>query len=227
MQALTDSIQIVYGPGVTIWGKGDRAHEGSASDHNEDDTRGSKPEQTDADNVPEHRAIDVALLGPFDMDDARQLRRRLVERSANQRRMRYVILEQNIWRKRAGWVQERYSGAYHGHLHVSGDAFDDENGAPWDIGPDPASTSTDVPKGDDHSMRILIANLEGRATIWTGLRNSEWQLTAESDEETVSGLVHAGGARVMFKSARALVGATGPMAGKTVDESVKAVEAAG
>jgi hypothetical protein len=132
MQALTNDI-IGERPGATVWGKGDRAHQSSPSDHNEDDTAGSRPEQTDADSTPEHRAIDVAKLGPIDWAYLESLRRRLTDRPANQRRLRYVILGQTIWRKRNGWKPERYTGEYHGHLHVSGDVADDENGARWDL----------------------------------------------------------------------------------------------
>ena len=132
MQALTDDI-VRERPGATVWGKGDRAHQSSPSDHNEDDTAGSKPEQTDADGTPEHRAIDIPTLGPITWSYLESLRRRLVERPANQRRLRYVILGQSIWRKRNGWKREEYSGEYHGHLHVSGDVADDENGARWDL----------------------------------------------------------------------------------------------
>lgn len=132
MQALTDDI-IRERPGATVWGKGDRAHQSSPSDHNEDDTAGSKPEQTDADSTPEHRAIDVPTLGPITWSYLESLRRRLTERPANQRRLRYVILGQSIWRKRNGWKREEYSGEYHGHLHASGDVADDENGARWDL----------------------------------------------------------------------------------------------
>lgn len=132
MQALTDGI-VRERPGATVWGKGDWAHQGSPSDHNEDDTPGSKPEQTDSDSVPEHRALDIPTLGPVDWAYLESLRRRLTERPANQRRLRYVILGQSIWRKRNGWKREDYSGEYHDHLHVSGDVADDENGAEWDL----------------------------------------------------------------------------------------------
>lgn len=223
MQALTNDIQRLW-PGTTVWGKGDPAHQGSASDHNEDDTPGSRPEQTDSDNTPEHRAIDVALLGPFRMADARVLRARLTDRQRNRPRLRYVILEQSIWRKRNGWRQELYAGEFHNHLHASGDAYNDEDGSPWDID-DVAPAAPASPKGDE-GMRILVANLSGRATLWTGLRNT-WPLTAETDPETVSGLLLAGGVKVTFSSATALVGATGPVEGKSVAESVALVEAAG
>lgn len=212
-------------PGATVWTKGDKAHERSPSDHNNDDTAGSKPEQVDADSRPEVRAADVPTLGGVTMADLDELRVKLTTRPANQRRGRYVILRQDIWRKRNGWKREDYSGDYHGHLHLSIDAADDDNGADWDL--DDAPTSSSTPEGDDDEMKIAIANLEGRSTVWTGLRHSGWPLTAESDPEVVSGLVHCGGAQMRFKSAAALVGVTGPAPGKTVAESIKMVEAAG
>lgn len=135
MTALTNEIQRWW-PGATVWGKGDPAHQESSSDHNEDDTPGSKPEQTDADSVPEHRALDVPTQGPISMSTLDTIVQRLIGRPANARRLRYVILRQTIWRKRAGWVPEVYRGEYHDHLHVSGDVVDDENGAPYDLGPD-------------------------------------------------------------------------------------------
>lgn len=134
MQALTDDIQEQW-PGTTVWGKGDTPHQSSPSDHNEDDTPGSKPEQTDADDNPEHRGIDVPTLGPMDMPTLHTLRGRLTDRPANRARLKYVILEQTIWRRNGGWVPEVYDGEYHDHLHVSGYAPDDENGAGWDIWP--------------------------------------------------------------------------------------------
>jgi len=135
MTALTNEIHRWW-PGATVWGKGDLAHQQSPSDHNEDDTPGSKPEQTDADSVPEHRGLDVPTEGPMSMSTLDTIRQRLIGRPANARRLRYVILRQIIWRKKAGWVPEVYRGEYHDHLHVSGDVADDENGAPYDLGPD-------------------------------------------------------------------------------------------
>jgi hypothetical protein len=167
MQALTNDIQREV-PGATVWGKGDAAHQSSTSDHNEDDTMGSRPEQQDADNVPEHRAIDVPIMGPMTMPKLQVLRRRLTDRPANRPRMRYVILEQWIWRKRNGWVAERYTGEYHNHLHVSGDAADDENGAGWDIGPDPVPAASPNRRT---SMSTLYFNKTTR---------KEWALAGDS-----------------------------------------------
>lgn len=122
-------------PGATVWTKGDTAHQGSTSDHNNDDTAGSKSEQTDADNIPEVRAADIPLLGGVTMAKLDELRVRLTTRPANQMRLRYVILRQDIWRKRNGWKREDYNGEYHGHLHASLDVADDANKNEWDIGP--------------------------------------------------------------------------------------------
>lgn len=167
MQALTNGIQRLW-PGATVWGKGDAAHLASASDHNEDDTPGSRTEQTDADNIPEHRAVDVPVAGPITMATLDVLRQRITTRPANQRRARYAILRQTIWRKRNGWKPETYSGDYHGHLHVSGDVADDENGAPWDIGPDAPAP---VPTNRRPSMSTLYFNKTTR---------KEWALAGDS-----------------------------------------------
>lgn len=167
MQRLTTDVQSSpeFGLNVTVWGKGDLAHQGSSSDHNEDDTAGSKPEQTDADNIPEHRAIDIPFLGSFNLTKARILRQRLTDRPSNQRRLKYVILEQNIWRKRNGWKREDYTGDYHNHLHVSGDVADDENGAGWDIGPDAPTVPIQRPidkKEEDDVMVITYLYCNGK-----------------------------------------------------------------
>lgn len=179
MQALTVDVQSEpeFGQNVTVWGKGDLAHQSSPSDHNEDDTPGSKPEQTDADSVPEHRAIDVPFLGSFNLTKARTLRTRLTTRPANQSRLKYVILEQIIWRRKGGWVAEYYNGEYHSHLHVSGWAPDDENGSSWDIGPDPTPAPSTEEEDD---MGILFHAIDDQGT----------QIT--SDDQAIFAVVGAG-----------------------------------
>ena len=141
MQRLTDQLKARY-PGVVIYGIGDTAHKRSASGHNEDDTPGSKPEDEDADNKPEHRAIDV-MLGPrFPRAAAWALVAALVTVPANQRRLLYVIFEGSIWRAKGGWKRERYTGSnpHTDHPHVSGEADNDEDGSNWIL---------DVPQEDD------------------------------------------------------------------------------
>lgn len=145
-------------PGATVWTKGDKAHEASTSDHNPDDTAGSKSEQTDADSIPEVRAADIPLLGGVTMAKLDELRVRLTTRPANQVRLRYVILRQTIWRKRNGWKSEVYTGDYHDHLHASLDVADDANKNEWDIGPD-------GPVGGDPVSNFMI-QVNGQPTIF-------------------------------------------------------------
>jgi peptidoglycan hydrolase-like protein with peptidoglycan-binding domain len=156
MQALTNDIKRRY-PGVVVYGVGDDAHKTRYSDHNEDDTPGSLAAQSDADNVPEHRAIDV-MQGP-NLSDAQcdQLVANLVSDPASQRRLMYIISDGSIWSRKNGWTKTPYDGSdsHSGHAHISGDAKDDENDAPWPavdkVAPDPTPqppTSTVVKKGD-------------------------------------------------------------------------------
>lgn len=121
------------------------------------------------------------------------------------------------------------------HLHLSGMSTHTWTGLngynPFKPAPAPSPAPEPSAKGDD-DMRLLIANMSGRATIWTGLRNSDWPLTAESDEETVNALALAGGVRVTFADAESLVGACGVLVDADGDplsfaESVEAVKRAG
>lgn len=161
-------------PRATVWTKGDAAHQGSASDHNDDDTAGSKPEQTDADGKAERRAADIPLLGGVTMADLDELRVRLTTRPANQARARYVILRQTIWRKRNGWKAEAYTGQYHNHLHASIDAADDDNGSEWDI--DPAAPPTI--EGDEDMAKMVYAVGRG----WAAVDAGTWRDVDDNDD---------------------------------------------
>lgn len=145
MQTLTGQIKVRW-PGVVVYGIGDLAHQSSPSGHNEDDTPGSRPEQEDPDNKPEHRALDV-MEGPrFSEADAWLLVTALVTIPANQRRLLYVIYDGWIWRARNGWKKERFSGDPHrDHPHISGTWQDDDNTAPWIL---------DTPQEEEMSQRL-------------------------------------------------------------------------
>jgi peptidoglycan hydrolase-like protein with peptidoglycan-binding domain len=132
MQALTNDIKRRY-PGVVIYGVGDDAHKLRTSDHNEDDTVGSKAAQTDADNVPEHRAIDVMLGASFLKSDADLLVGNLTKDPASRVRLQYVIFNGKIWSRSNSWNEDEYTGedSHSGHVHISGHAADDENDSPW------------------------------------------------------------------------------------------------
>lgn len=131
MQSLTDAWKRRH-PGVVIYGIGDAAHKLRTSDHNEDDTAGSRAEQSDADSNPEHRALD-GMLGPnFTKAEAYAFIADLLADPAALKRLRYIIFDGWIWSKSHGWVKRAFDGDPHDdHVHASGDAADDENAAGW------------------------------------------------------------------------------------------------
>lgn len=132
MQAMTNDLRAVY-PGVVVYGIGDRAHQLEPSDHNEDDTTGSRPAQSDPDGRPEHRAID-AMLGPaFTRADAYAVINQILADPAALARLRYIIFDGWIWSRSNGWTKGYYTGSnrHTDHIHFSGLAADDENSASW------------------------------------------------------------------------------------------------
>lgn len=131
MQKLTDELKLRH-PGVVIYGIGDDAHKTRVSDHNEDDTPGVRAEQSDADNNPEHRAIDV-MLGPhFNRGDAMDLISDLTL-PANRSRLQYIIFDGSEYKRVNNYVKEPYDGSdqHEGHVHVSGRAANDDDTTPW------------------------------------------------------------------------------------------------
>lgn len=238
LDAFVRSVKRMW-PRATVWTEGDKAHQGSASDHNADDRPGSKPEQYDSDNIAEIRAADVPKLGGVTMADLDKLRARLTDRPSNRARAKYVILRQTIWRRNGGWKPEVYRGQYHDHLHLSHHVDDDNNGAPWDIEDHPQqATPQDTSTGEDDDMRIITArytpkNENPRSTVWSGLRGVV-PLLAHPDGESVNGLVHAGAVSQTYLSAEAMVRSMGtlpPLEGETPEQtfarSVQAIKDAG
>lgn len=132
MQALTNDTKSEH-PGVTVYGIGDEAHKTHPSDHNEDDTPGSKPAQTDGDSTPEHRAIDVMIGSAFTKADADEYVANLLADPAARARLQNIIWNRSIWSRSNGWKRQDYTGSdpHTNHVHVSGYAPDDENGASW------------------------------------------------------------------------------------------------
>lgn len=133
MQVLTEQVE-ARRPGVTIWGKGDKAHEGRTSGHNEDDTAGVKAEDQDTDDTAEHRALDFKVDQYFTHADGDQLVHDLVTDEDNQRRMIYVNWGRQQWHRKNGWRPVPNDDDPHdGHVHVSGEADADANTAPWNL----------------------------------------------------------------------------------------------
>lgn len=154
MQALTNAVKRRH-PGVTVYGVGDDRHRLRTSDHNEDDTPGSLAEQSDSDNVPEHRAIDIMLGAAFTRAQADELIRGLVADPAATARLRYIIFNGSIWSRNYGWVRRDFGGDPHtDHIHISGLSADDENAAGW-----PAV------EGDDMTPAELLGTRLGKSTV--------------------------------------------------------------
>lgn len=132
MQSLTDDVKSEH-PGVVIYGIGDAAHRLSISDHNEDDTSGSKAAQSDKDTTKEHRAIDIMLGKAFTKADADRLVAALLADPAARARIWYIIWNGYQWSRSNGWVKTKYTkkDQHTDHIHISGWAADDENSAPW------------------------------------------------------------------------------------------------
>ncbi len=210
MQRLTDQLKAKH-PGVVIYGIGDAAHKKSPSGHNEDDTPGSKPEQEDADNIREHRAIDVMLGPKFSRDQAWDLVDALVTRPENQRRLYYVIFDGYQWRRNGGWKREvRTKDPHRDHPHISGQAADDDNTADWSIG----NPSTPTPQQEDDDMKGIVANVTGKKTCFYGT-TEHGHFRTLTQSESLSGLLHAGAARQNYDEPEALVEALGWMPGDT------------
>jgi hypothetical protein len=131
MQALTNEFKARH-PGITVYGIGDDAHKTRISDHNEDDTAGSKAAQSDVDTVPEHRAIDV-MLGPA--LTATQMQADINEILASARlrgRLNYINFLNWQWSASSGWVRHDNSDDPHPtHAHFSGRASNDEDTSGW------------------------------------------------------------------------------------------------
>lgn len=132
MQAMTNDV-VSRWPGVVVYGIGDAAHRLEVSDHNEDDTVGSKAAQSDSDSTKEHRAIDIMLGTAFTKADGDALVAALLADPAARARLYYIIWYGHIWSRSSGWVRKTYTGSdpHTNHVHVSGLAADDENTAGW------------------------------------------------------------------------------------------------
>ncbi|MGW3888881.1 peptidoglycan-binding domain-containing protein [Micromonospora chokoriensis] len=147
MQALTNDVKRQWS-GVVVYGIGDTAHKARASDHNEDDTSGSKAAQSDPDGRAEHRAIDIMIGPKFTKADADALVARVLADPKARARLYGVIWHGSQWWRSNGWVrQARTSDPHNDHIHFSGHAADDENTAGW-----PAVGGTSTATGGWESM---------------------------------------------------------------------------
>jgi len=189
MQVLTNQLKQRH-PGVVIYGIGDEAHKRLPSGHNEDDTPGSKPEDQDADNIPEHRAIDV-MIGPnFTYGDANLLVAAMVTHPENRRRLLYVIFDGYIWSAKVGFEIRDFSGDPHrDHPHISGEADNDADTSPWilDVTPPPTSVST---TRKDPIMFFFAKTADGPR--WAVVNGGQWfEFATQEDGDRLAGALGA------------------------------------
>lgn len=161
---------------------GDAAHQAEVSGHNPDDTPGSKSEYTDADNIPEVRAIDVDNILRADPVNMQTVIDRMLKSPNDLNRLMYIIYNRQIWRKRNGWRKEVYTGAsaHTEHAHFSGDPAFDEDSAPWISVTSFAQGGSIMASTDD----IIHAWIGGfpKTTDGTRVLPVEWEVNREKWE---------------------------------------------
>lgn len=129
VQKLGDEVKAKH-PGVVVYGVGDEAHKTRPSAHNEDDTRGSKPNQEDSDTKPEHRAIDVMVGKAFTKADGDALVGHLLK--YHKGRLNGIIWYGKQWWRSTGFKEQpRTTDQHKDHVHIEGVASDDDNAASW------------------------------------------------------------------------------------------------
>jgi len=192
MQSLTNDI-LTRHPGATIWGIGDDAHKTHSSDHNEDDTAGSKAAQSDSDSTAEHRAIDVKVNSAFPRSVVRPLIAEILSNQRNKDRLYYINFENSQWSRSNGWVERDNSDDPHpDHAHFSGWAAKDEDGSPWlasVLGGDDMFCNQGDPVGSGKA-----AVLQVELNILLQFMGESQLLTVDDDygSKTAAALLHVG-----------------------------------
>lgn len=148
---------------------GDLAHAQGTSGHNPDDTPGVSAERSDADTIPEVRAIDVDVdLIPGDRAASRLAMyaeiRRIIATPRDRRRLIYIIFDGLIWSASRDWEPATYTGEnkHREHAHFSGHPDYDNDGSAWSV-----ETGDDVTPQELLDTRVESPSLGGRAV-------SEW-----------------------------------------------------
>lgn len=148
---------------------GDLAHAQGTSGHNPDDTPGVSAERSDADTIPEVRAIDVDVdLVPGDRAQSRLAMyaeiRRIIATPRDRRRLIYIIFDGLIWSASRDWEPATYTGEnkHREHAHFSGHPDYDNDGSAWSV-----ETGDDVTPQELLDTRVESPSLGGRAV-------SEW-----------------------------------------------------
>lgn len=145
-------------PGMTIFWVGDLAHQGEVSGHNPDDYPPLQAELTDADNIPEVRALDFMIGPKFTTADAAALVGALTT-GVDKWRVYYVIYNRRIYRRATNFQPEPYSGGdpHTNHVHFSGYVTDDANGSDW---------RSVLALGEDDDMTDTYYKISSSDPVW-------------------------------------------------------------
>jgi hypothetical protein len=181
MQSLTSDYKTRY-PGVVIGGIGDEAHKLRTSDHNEDDTAGSRSAQSDPDSIPEHRAIDV-MLGPvFNRVQALATIHEVLADPKNRARLRYINFENTQWHVGNNFEPLPSGDPHPTHIHYSQLAAADADARPW-------LKETDMFEQDDRNT--ATADTWRLLTLLTNGNSADYQLTGEATARSEPNLLKA------------------------------------
>lgn len=178
---------------------GDKAHQGTSSDHN-----------PDPDGSVDAWDMDVELNGagkPYTADVER-LKAVFQAHESSQ----YWIHDGQIASRNTGWVRRRYVGSnrHDKHVHWNTRTSHENSNAPWNLTP---TAPTSTPQGDDE-MKGILANVTGKQSVFYGTtRHGDFR--ALSQPESLNGLTLAGAVRQNYDKPEALVEALGWLPGDT------------
>jgi hypothetical protein len=149
---------------------GDKAHQAESSDHNPDDTPGSRTPYTDPDKIPEVHALDVDkdLGAGLDLDDYVHP---IVDRhrAGLDDRLQNVIWRGRIASRSWGWTWIPYSGASkhfdHAHFSARYTTPQENDTSPWGVWEDTMTeaqllAALESPRGQATLRKAALAAVE-------------------------------------------------------------------
>jgi len=166
---------------------GDWEHQQHTSGHNPDDTAGSLSEYTDADTIPEVRAIDVDK----DLRDTKitmpMVIAGILKTPNDLKRLKYIIHNATIWTKSNGWVPKEYTGTndHTEHAHFSGDPAYDEDTTAWSV----LTIGVPVATWDQGDENVAWATTSRTEALLKNLDAADYQIAGEATKRhEVNGL---------------------------------------
>jgi hypothetical protein len=158
---------------------GDQAHQDRSSNHNRDDVSGSNTPQTDSDNRPDIRAIDVDDSGPFLNGFTMQKGVDFIVsrcKSGVENRLVEVIYNRRCAYASSGWVWKDYTGSNahteHAHFGAKADSGKLENDRrPWGIAEKWGDGMSMTPEELRANVLQVLQSDEGKKALGLGTDN--------------------------------------------------------